>query len=191
MSMTSNSSKLDELIRRLDAAVKPATGDGCCLKVKEVLEQVVASGEEFLDERFLQPVPGKYARRLVHKDPDGAYTVLAMVWGEGQGTPLHDHAGKWCCEIVYKGRIKVVQYDLQTSLDAPVLTFEQQGTIHAGVGEAGALIPPFEYHSIENASESGPAVTIHVYAGELDWCHAFFPVEGGFRIERKELCYTD
>lgn len=191
MSAIQNQSKIDELIRLLDAAVKGQHGDGCCLKVKEVLEHVVASSEEFLDERFLQPVPGKYARRLVHKDPDGAYTVLAMVWGEGQGTPLHDHAGKWCCEIVYQGRIKVVQFDLETAIDAPVLSFKQQDTIYAGVGEAGALIPPFEYHSIENASESGAAVTIHVYAGELTWCHAFFPVEGGFRMERRELCYTD
>jgi hypothetical protein len=92
---------------------------------------------------------------------------------------------------VYQGRIKVVQYDLQTAIDAPVLDFKQEGTIFAGVGEAGALIPPFEYHSIENASEAGAAVTIHVYAGELTWCHAFHPVEGGFRLERRELCYTD
>jgi len=26
--------------------------------------------------------------------------------------------------------------------------------VHAGVGEAGALIPPFEYHLLENAGEA-------------------------------------
>ncbi|MBI5706733.1 MAG: cysteine dioxygenase family protein [Armatimonadetes bacterium] len=191
MSIAPTPSKLEEMIRMLDQAVKGSGETGCCLRVKEVLEHIVATGESFLDPHFLEPVPGRYARRLVHKDPDGAYTVLAMVWGEGQGTPLHDHAGKWCCEIVYQGRIKVVQYDLTTDIEAPVLTFDQQGTIYAGVGEAGALIPPFEYHSIENATENGAAVTIHVYAGELTWCHTFHPVDGGFRMERRELCYTD
>ena len=71
----------------------------------------------------------------------------------------------------------------------PKVNFEREAEIFAGVGEAGALIPPFEHHSIENPDET-PAVTIHVYHGELQWCHVFLPVEGGYVQERRELCYT-
>jgi hypothetical protein len=78
---------------------------------------------------------------------------------------------------------------LKSSIDDEVLTFERQGTIFAGVGEAGALIPPFEYHSIENPDDS-PAVTLHVYAGELTWCHSFEPEGDGYRKLRRELSYT-
>lgn len=190
MAVAQDSSRLAELVRRLDAAVAADGDSACCMNVKRVLEEAVQSGQEFLEARFLQPIEGRYARRLVHKDPGGAYTLLAMVWGVGQGTPVHDHAGHWCCECVYKGRIKVVQFDLKTPVEAEVLLFEPQGTIYAGVGEAGALIPPYEYHSIENPDDQ-PAVTLHVYKGELTWCHSFEPVEGGYRKMRKELYYTD
>lgn len=182
-------SKLNELIERLDAAVDIQEQSGCCHAVKNVLEDIVRSGEEFLDPHFLAPVEGRYARRLVHKDPRDRYSVLAMVWDRGQGTPLHDHAGHWCVECVYRGRIRVVSYSRQSAEDANPVRFEKEAEIMAGVGEAGALIPPFEYHTIENA-DGTPAVTIHVYAGELDHCDIFLPTEGGYRRERRELCYT-
>jgi 3-mercaptopropionate dioxygenase len=183
------STKLDELIRRLDEAVEIQEQKGCCKAVKAVLEEIVSSGEDFIDPAFLRPAPGAYARRLVHKDPRERYSLLAMVWDQGQGTALHDHAGQWCVECVYRGRIRVVSYDLQGPEDAPLVRFEQKDTIFAGVGEAGALIPPFDYHTIDNPHQT-PAVTLHVYGGEMTWCHAFVPVEGGYRKERRELTYT-
>ena len=58
------------------------------------------------------------------------------------------------------------------------------------MGEAGALIPPFEYHVLENPSDH-PAITIHVYGGEMKYCHIFEPVEGGgYRRKYRELSYT-
>lgn len=184
-----NETRLAEMVRRLDEAVAIQEEKGCCHAVKEALEDIVRSGEDFLDPHFLQPVEGRYARRLVHKDPNGRYSVLAMVWDKGQGTSLHDHAGHWCVECVYRGRIKVVSYSLQTDEEADLLQFERETEIYAGPGEAGALIPPFEYHTICNAEDT-PAVTIHVYAGELDHCYIFNPVEGGYKKERRELTYT-
>jgi predicted metal-dependent enzyme (double-stranded beta helix superfamily) len=189
MATVFNASRLDLLIKMLDEAVKADGDSTCCSNVKRVLEQLCTGEEDFLDPHYLEPVEGGYARRLVHMDPSGAYTVLAMVWGKGQGAPLHDHAGHWCCECVYRGRIKVVQFSLESPPDAEVLQFKPQFVSYAGVGEAGALIPPFEYHSIENP-DGTPAVTLHVYSGELTWCHTFVPVEGGFKRVRKELTYT-
>lgn len=182
-------SKIKEMIRRLDEAVAIQEQKGCCQSVKHALEDIVRSGEDFLDPIFLRPAEGRYARRLVHKDPNDRYTVLAMVWDKGQGTPLHDHAGHWCVECVYRGRIKVVSYSLEGDPDTEVVKFHREIEIMAGQGEAGALIPPFEYHTIVNPDDT-PTVTIHVYAGELDHCYIFTPVEGGFQREYRELTYT-
>lgn len=177
------------LVSRLDEAVAAADAEGCCRAVKAVLEGAFDSGEELLPAWALVPCEEKYARRLIHRDPEGRYTVVAMVWAPGQGTALHDHAGHWCVECVYRGRIKVVSYDLEGSdTDVPV-RFRPEREVYAGVGEAGALIPPFEYHTIENV-EDEPAVTVHVYAEELKWCHVFLPVEGGYERVRRELAYT-
>ncbi|MBS1713886.1 MAG: cysteine dioxygenase family protein [Armatimonadetes bacterium] len=180
-----------ELIERLDGAVELDCVQGRCSKVKEVLEDVFRSGDDFLPARCLAPAADRYARRLIHRDPAGRYSVVAMVWGVGQGTALHDHAGEWCVECVYRGRIEVTSYDIQGSPEEPLVQFKREKTVYAGTGEAGALIPPFEYHTIANALTDEPSVTIHVYGHELTWCHIFEPVEGGYRRVRKDLCYTD
>jgi len=136
-------------------------------------------------------VPTRYARRLLHRDPETRYTMLAMVWGSGQATPLHDHAGIWCVEGVYQGRIRVTSYNVSGGdPERDTVQFHQESVVHAGVGEAGALIPPFEYHVLENALET-PAVTLHVYGGELDHCHIFEPVDGGWLRKYRELSYTE
>ena len=96
MGTSARPAKVDELIRRLDQAVATDDLDQLCGNVKRVLADVVGSGEPFVDLAFLEPAPDRYARRLMHKDPAGRYSVVVMVWDRGQGTPLHDHAGVWC-----------------------------------------------------------------------------------------------
>jgi len=191
MTITPHPSRVDELIRRLDAAVDVRDDAARCQNVKHVLIDVVKSGESFIEPRYLEPAPDRYARRLMHRDPQGRYTVLAMVWDRSQGTPLHDHAGTWCVECVYRGRIEVTSYSVHGGdPETGVVQFEKEAVVLAGPGEAGALIPPFEYHMIRNPDAS-PAVTIHVYGGEMTYCHVFEPVEGGgFRRTYRELSYT-
>lgn len=182
--------RVDELVRRLDQAVDVGDDEGRCRNVKRVLTDMLGGGERFLEERFLVPNPERYARRLLHRDPAGRYTVLAMVWNCAQGTPLHDHAGMWCVECVYSGRIRVTSYSIRGGdPETGIVQFQQENVVHAGVGEAGALIPPFEYHVLENAGDQ-PAVTLHVYGGEMTSCHVFTPVDGGWRRGYRELAYT-
>jgi len=191
MTVKRDASKVDELIQRLDEAMAPSDDAGRCRNVKQVLIDVVKSGEQFVPDAFLQPAPDRYARRLLHRDPKGRYTVLVMVWGVGQATPLHDHAGTWCVECVYRGRIEVSSYSVRGGdPEKDVVQFEKETVVRAGVGEAGALIPPFEYHVIGNPNDQ-PAITIHVYGGEMTFCHIFEPLEGGgYRRKYKELSYT-
>jgi predicted metal-dependent enzyme (double-stranded beta helix superfamily) len=190
MATTAHSAKMQELIRRLDEACSVRDDEGRCLRVKDVLIDIVNSGEDFIDARFLEPARERYARRLLHRDLQDRYTVLAMVWGPGQATPLHDHAGIWCVECVYRGKIEVTSYSVRGGdPEEGVVLFEKAKVVTAGIGEAGALIPPFEYHTIANVTEA-PSVTIHVYGGEMTHCHIFTPVEGGYRREFRELAYT-
>ena len=192
MTVEPQATKVDELIRRLDAAVTAPDDATRCRNVKRVLIDVVNSGEQFVPERYLKPAPDRYARRLLHRDPRGRYTVLVMVWDRGQATPLHDHAGTWCVECVYRGRIEVSSFSVRgRDPEKDVVRFEKEAVIRAGVGEAGALIPPFEYHILGNPNET-PAITIHVYGGEMTYCHIFEPLDGGgYRRKYRELAYTD
>ena len=44
-----------------------------------------------------------YARRELYRSDEHGFSVIAMTWGPGQGTPIHDHAGMWCVECVVDG----------------------------------------------------------------------------------------
>ena len=56
--------------------------------------------------------PSCYARHLLYQDSADGFVMVAMVWGAGQRTAIHDHAGVWCVEGVYEGRIQVTRFDL-------------------------------------------------------------------------------
>jgi 3-mercaptopropionate dioxygenase len=184
-------SMVNDLIHRLDDAVSASDDATRCRNVKKVLEDIVTSGGAFVPEALLEPVRDRYARRLLHRDPQGRYTVLVMVWGVGQQTPLHDHAGIWCVECVYRGVIAVSSYSVRGGdPEKDRVKFEREKVVRAGPGEAGALIPPFEYHVIANPTDQS-AVTIHVYGGEMTHCHIFEPMDDGtFLRKYKELAYT-
>ena len=162
-----------------------------CGRIKAVLSEALGSRRVAMPTAFLQPVASGYARRRLFLDTQGRFSVVVMVWAPGQRTPLHDHAGHWCVECVYDGRIQVTSYDREREETGRVL-FRRQSTVEAGIGAAGALIPPFEYHTIENPYGT-TAVTVHVYERELTWCHAFQPLDstGWFQPERHSLVYSD
>lgn len=182
-----------DLTTQLDEAVR-AQGDGPrCQMVMEALSRSIGEGDCPLDSTLLAPVENGYGRRLLHRDPEGAYSIVLMIWDKGQGTPLHDHSGMWCVEGVALGRITVTNYDRRPNLDSgsDLFDFEKQEVVEAGVGEAGRLIPPFDYHTISNEGED-LAATIHVYGGEVLRCNTFTPQEsGGYQLEVRELCYND
>ena len=130
---------------RLDAAVEAPDVAAVASGVKEALQDTLRCGGLALPAAITAPRPDTYARRLLHADEQGRYTVVVMTWGPGQRTALHDHAGIWCVECVVDGEMEVTQYDLE-QVQGGLFRFAAQQTIRASRGAAGCLIPPFEYH---------------------------------------------
>jgi predicted metal-dependent enzyme (double-stranded beta helix superfamily) len=174
---------LQTLLSRIDAAVQLGDPDAITQRVKQELQDAIRARTLTLPERFHRLRDDGYARRLLHRDDALGYTAVVMTWGPGQGTPLHDHAGIWCVEGVVEGRMDVTQFDLVEE-DADAFRFEAKGCVHAAVGSAGCLIPPFEYHTLANARDE-PAITLHVYGGEMTTCHVF-EAAGAGRFVRRE-----
>jgi len=184
-----NAQVADAVRAQLDAVIHQSPAAQIPEAVKAVLIDSLKCGALALPSEYCEPVEGSYARRLLHRDPSGDYTIVVMTWGPGQRTALHDHAGIWCVECVVDGNMEVSQFDL-TSEEGERFRFEQRNSVIAGRGTAGCLIPPFEYHVLANAQEK-PSVTLHVYGGEMDHCHVFEPqTDGSYRRVRKDLSYT-
>jgi len=181
---------LARLIARIDHAVQLRDPDAITHRIKRELEDAIRTRCVTLPERFHRVRPEGYARRLLHRNDGLDYTAVVMTWGAGQQTPLHDHAGIWCVEGVVEGRMDVTQFDLVEEAD-DAYRFEAKGCVHASVGSAGCLIPPFEYHVLANAIDE-PSITLHVYGGEMTSCHVFEPIGGGRYVRRERaLCYHD
>ena len=204
-----------ELILQLDRAVELGDVHRTTAAIKRTLSDLIRAGRIQLPQRYFEPLPHSYARRLLHRDEARGYNAIVMTWGPGQGTALHDHGGIWCVEGVVAGEMAVVQYELVTpatpadpavagiaaiagpedAADADASAdpdtpyrFAQRGRVHALAGSSGALIPPFEYHTLANALPDRASVTLHVYGGEMSSCHLFEPLgDGTFRRVAKQL----
>lgn len=177
------------LVRALDLAVQAPDVEAITGNVSRTLIAAFRDGSFPLPRRFHRTSIDRYARRLLHRDPERGYSVVVMTWGPGQGTPLHDHAGKWCVEGVVHGRVRVRRFDLLERSD-DLYRFREAEILSSAVGSAGALIPPLEYHVVENEFEDRHSITVHVYGGDMDACSIFErDASGWYRCRRKTLAF--
>jgi len=173
------------LISELDAAVRHdcTTAITDCLRTS--LCELIRDPAVKLPACCYERATDHYARRELYRSEEHGYSVIAMTWAPGQGTLIHDHAGLWCVEGVWRGALEVTPYDLLETAGEEA-RFRAQTTIHAGCGSTGSLIPPFEYHTIRNADPEAIAVSVHVYSQAMNRCTVFEPLRGEWhrRLER-------
>lgn len=178
-----------QLIDAIDAAVVLDSPLEITDSLRGSLQRLICSKEVQLPACVYETPPGnRYARRELYRSEEHGYCVVAMTWGPHQGTPIHDHCGMWCVEGVWSGSLDVVQYE-RLEHEAGRDHFQAAGSIHAGPGSAGSLIPPHEYHTICNPSEDALAVSLHVYSGNMTQCAVFQPSdqEHWYRRDDRQL----
>ncbi len=183
---------LAELITRLDRSVEAGSSQAITAAVKADLEHLLGGRRLTLPAEFTKPMPNHYARRLLHRDPQGRYSAIVMTWGPGQGTAVHDHGGLWCVEGVVDGDIAVTQYPVEQETDG-YYRVTPIGSLLAGTGSAGCLIPPTDHHVLANARPSRASVTLHVYGGDLDDCKVFLPAtsDGRYAESTRMLSFNE
>lgn len=177
------------LIAAIDRAVVLADAHAVTSALRRALCELIADPEVDLPPCVREPVHDHYARREIYRSQEHGYSVVAMTWGPGQATPLHDHNGLWCVEGVWQGDLEITQYEL-LERDGERYRFAATGGIQAGPGSAGSLIPPHEFHTIRNPSAHAIAITVHIYKGPMDCCSKFHPTEVGGWYERERSILT-
>ncbi|MGJ4801835.1 cysteine dioxygenase [Luteimonas sp. SDU82] len=167
----------DRFIAAVDAAVRSGDGHAVTARLRSVLCELIRDPAVRLPDCVHERLDDHYARREIYRSPDLGYSVIAMTWGPGQGTPVHDHCGLWCVEGVWHGELEITQYELLET-EGERSRFRAAGGMRAGPGSAGSLIPPHEYHTIHNGSDDAIAVSVHIYEGRMDQCCRFEPEDG-------------
>ena len=163
------------LIDAIDHAVSQPSTHAITDTLRNSLCRLIRAQEVTLPECVYETAEGRYARRELYRSEEHGYCVVAMTWGPGQGTPIHDHCGMWCVEGVWSGALEVVQYERLADENGQ-WRFQPVGSIQAGPGSAGSLIPPHEYHTIRNPSDDAVAVSLHIYSGQMTHCAVFQPL---------------
>ena len=180
----------EKLIRAFDAAISAGDTASTMRALRSALCDAIHAGDVRLPDCVFEGCAEHYARRELYRSPEHGYAVVAMTWGPGQGTPIHDHSGMWCVEAVWRGALEVVQYELREHDDTRY-RFIQAGVIQAGAGSAGSLIPPHEHHTICNASDHEIAVSVHVYQDEMTCCNVFEPEQGEWYVRHERELRLD
>jgi 3-mercaptopropionate dioxygenase len=105
--------------------------------------------------------PDGYRCHVLHVEPDGSFSVTAMVWRPGQITPIHDHV-TWCVTSVVQG----MEYEELYRLSDDGSWLEEVGRGRASPGEVTGFAPPGDIHRVRNHG-SDIAISLHVYGADI------------------------
>jgi predicted metal-dependent enzyme (double-stranded beta helix superfamily) len=100
--------------------------------------------------------PDGYRSHTLHVEPDGLFSIVALVWLPGQITRIHDHV-TWCAFGVIQGVEHEELFDADLNL---VRQSDNQ------VGDVSGFAPPGDIHRVHNTSET-TAISIHVYGTDI------------------------
>jgi predicted metal-dependent enzyme (double-stranded beta helix superfamily) len=100
--------------------------------------------------------PDGYRSHTLHVEPDGSFSIVALVWLPGQHTRIHDHI-TWCAFAVIQG----VEHEELFDADLNVI-----GESDNHVGDVSGFAPPGDIHRVRNTAEE-TAISIHVYGTDV------------------------
>jgi predicted metal-dependent enzyme (double-stranded beta helix superfamily) len=142
-------------------------------KIARKMKLLLSAGEDFLAEVDKTPRPDRYARHLIHTDRKNRFIVVCIVWGPGQGTPVHDHT-TWGVAGVVHNELRIVNYvRLDDGSKAGYAELREASSISAPSGAVTYVLPPNEeIHLIENTTDK-TTISVHVYGREIFQCNKF------------------
>jgi predicted metal-dependent enzyme (double-stranded beta helix superfamily) len=142
---------------------------GSTRQEREVLEtgakllSRLVSHDDWLPDAYAQPDPDRYRQYLLHCDSRERFSVVAFVWGPGQGTPIHDHR-TWGLVGVLRGSERSERFE--RTPDGTLKPVGVAEVLHEG--EVEAVSPTIgDIHRVSNAETRHPSISIHVYGGNI------------------------
>ncbi|MEU5877140.1 cysteine dioxygenase family protein [Spirillospora sp. NPDC047279] len=107
--------------------------------------------------------PDRYRQHVLHAEPDGSFSVVALVWLPGQRTCVHDHVS-WCVTGVHEGWESERRYLLESDGRRSRLVAVED--VVNPVGAVAAFAPPGDIHRVCNAGTT-KAISIHLYGADI------------------------
>ena len=161
---TDEAGPLADFVRGMTALLEQGAGEAAILREGRALLAALIAGDGWLPDALMQADPDGYRIHRLYLDPAARFSVSAMVWGPGQGTPIHDHT-VWGMVGVLKGRERCEEFSPLLEPGGPLV----RGHVHElQVGDIDLVSPTIgDIHRVSNALEDGVSVSIHVYGGDI------------------------
>jgi 3-mercaptopropionate dioxygenase len=153
--------EVDELATAVRAVVRRgADWRETAQLVASELERHLPSPEVLTPEQQKGGEAG-FRSHVLHTEPDGAFSIVALVWRPGQITPIHDHV-TWCVFGVIQG----IEYEELFTLDETNDCLVKAGKKANWAGDVSGFAPPGDIHRVRNVG-SRVAISIHIYGTDV------------------------
>ena len=147
-------------LSRLAAGVRAAVATGAAWpetaqRVAEQLRRHLPATDVLTAAQRLGS-PDDYRAHNLHIEPDGSFSIVALVWRPGQITRIHDHV-TWCVFGVIQGVEHEELFDADLNL---------VGESDNHTGDVSGFAPPGDIHRVHNTTDS-TAISIHIYGTDI------------------------
>ena len=148
---------LDDLVAGVRTAVaRHLDWEQTAQLVAAQLRRHLPAAEDILTPEQRLGDPDRYIGHTLHVEPDGAFSILAIIWRPGQITRIHDHM-TWCVFGVLQGTEHEEVFDADLNLIA-----RTQGA----AGDVNGFAPPGDIHRVHNTGDE-TAISLHIYGTDV------------------------
>jgi len=163
---TGRSSQLETMVQSVREAL--ALHDGPTEEIPPKIASILSENlpaRELLTQSQRQPDANTYRRHTIYRDPDGQFTIMALVWLPGQETPAHGHMS-WGAVGMYSGELNIKNFEI-FGTRAGSMHLQQVDEFDASAGATAFVNGGInDIHRIRNNSDL-PAISIHIYGMDV------------------------
>ncbi|KAJ1995243.1 hypothetical protein GGI26_000443 [Coemansia sp. RSA 1358] len=137
-------------------------------QVKKLMQSYISQSNDW-SQYAVYHEGTRYTRNLVD-DGNGKYNLLILVWGEGQSSPIHDHAGSHCMMKLLAGELNEDLYAWPKHKE-PQLHLKRTAPLKTN--SVAYMSDKIGLHRIANPSNGAKAVSLHLYSPPYNMCKVF------------------
>ena len=128
-----------------------------------------------LAEEYCTPTTGRVASDhqdfslyRLYKGANERFNIMSAIWPAGGSSGVHDHAGKWVVEGIYRNKLHTVRYKRQDdSSQTGHAELRESIALDLHPGDVAHVLYPNEaVHDFINPTQE-PTVSVHIYGGDI------------------------
>jgi len=165
---------LEQLATDMETLVARECGHARIVAAAEpLLARFLAAGT--LPEAYCRPATARMATAQqgftlyrLHRGPRDCFNIMVAVWPAGGTTGVHDHAGKWVVEGVYRNILHTARYRRLDDGSRPgYAELRETAVVDLHPGDVShVLSPDQDIHDFTNTTDT-PVVSVHIYGGDI------------------------